>query len=1008
MTHPSTLKFCGRTDELDQLTNLWRLASNVESPSPQVVVIKAEPGVGKTRLVLEFYRRLSETFESKDEVGYWPKTIDAIESNLEINPNADKCTLQTPIPFLWWGLRAGDHGAENSVAGDAIATYDKFLAPHLVTLLVRSVMKKRGIGVIKAWAEVGVNAASSFFQIDNILNVGKGIFTTAQILTGAFIENAQNEALKRPASRANAVLSDMEKVFYPKNITYAKTPGIIFLDDVQFALKDAALPYFIECLIHKAVTQKWPMLILTTHWKAQFSPKLMSSEQSFTGIIHHFLEADKSGNGPSANRPGGCLDSGNYTEIDLDPIPDLREALLEKLPGLTNEQASTILEITGGNPRYLEQLVKYAATKKSYFQKKDIKQPLLTNGLALLVEATKSRKIFDVVRLRLLDTPREVQEAICLASLQGMRFASELVDALAHEKLGESRRDHLGEADDPYSFVTGMRQPSEHTIGQFAERLFLQVAKDIRPDLDSLPNEHDLQMAFKEMLANQVDSQDFEGASANETQLLVYGIAADVFEKSDVASERAVAQRALGLLAYVELSRFSLEAATAAYERLLAIIPTGSETLTTIKTLDFLATAYRKLNWPSKCSGALKRVISKAYSLIGENGRILAFANDHESVTQYFEEWKTKQIAAWREEKVEVEDVRMQQTATTLYLGAVSRIVDGLLQMSELARAWPNLSFDEKDDPIDPAPFMVKGLDLDDSGNIVGDTEIGNDEASKIHKNWAYNLGVLLGNGIVERKHFNLLDELANSANHDNDFTAAESLLTRALEIARHLGDHIGEIQVLNNLGLLYGQIGDREKSKKTLLEAGRLSNKLYAGDAFSVVALSSDGSVEFRRFEAVSEADQSLVIGRMNIPIRFASTFDKDSEGVVRQFRRLVQIIGNIEGNLGNIALSDGEFEKAKERYENAITSYADLNDGPSIAMTLKNLGAVAKGRGDRDASCDYWRQSISVYEKLKVVDSGKINEACWENAIQELQQAIKESVGMPEGPMRFFPEGN
>jgi len=47
---PSTLKFCGRVSELEILKTRWALAANVKDPIPQVVVIKSEPGLGKTRL----------------------------------------------------------------------------------------------------------------------------------------------------------------------------------------------------------------------------------------------------------------------------------------------------------------------------------------------------------------------------------------------------------------------------------------------------------------------------------------------------------------------------------------------------------------------------------------------------------------------------------------------------------------------------------------------------------------------------------------------------------------------------------------------------------------------------------------------------------------------------------------------------------------------------------------------------------------------------------------------
>src|SRR5438067_8357369 len=82
----AALRFCGRTEELKQLIARWRLASDVHNPSPQVVVVKAEPGFGKTRLVLEFYRRLREEV---DKESYWPDALSIINRNPEVNPEPE-------------------------------------------------------------------------------------------------------------------------------------------------------------------------------------------------------------------------------------------------------------------------------------------------------------------------------------------------------------------------------------------------------------------------------------------------------------------------------------------------------------------------------------------------------------------------------------------------------------------------------------------------------------------------------------------------------------------------------------------------------------------------------------------------------------------------------------------------------------------------------------------------------------------------------------------------------
>ncbi len=97
---------------------------------------------------------------------------------------------------------------------------------------------------------------------------------------------------------------------------------------------------------------------------------------------------------------------------------------------------------------------------------------------------------------RLRSAPEDVQEAICLASVQGISFACSLVSQLAEDILGRSVRDALGKAEHPYSMVVGPATNPDEIVAQFAERLFHQVAVERRRSLKSLGGEEALQEAL--------------------------------------------------------------------------------------------------------------------------------------------------------------------------------------------------------------------------------------------------------------------------------------------------------------------------------------------------------------------------------------------------------------------------------------------------------------------------------------------------------------------------------
>lgn len=1005
----NTLRFTGRKTELDKLKECWSLASNTETPSPQVVLIKGERGVGKTRLAFEFYRWLSEYVDPKTgPSGYWPDAMAIYQNAINLNPQPSDCNFDIHIPYLWWGLRVSN--SRNPI--DTISSFDRYLAPHLAMLLASSIKHKKGTDLAAALADLGFDVGVSFIEdltyLGLLKRLAEGVKKGVDIVRGGVGEDSIEKALEVPHSRANSILQQFESVFNQER-NYAKTPSVILIDDAQDAdpEKDPAILSFIEQLFHNSITQKWPMLILVTHWKRELSLEVTPQDCSFAGLLRHFVHGDSTENGPAADLPGGFLNETNLTEIDLGPLGDLSLALKEQLSGLSSEKSTAILNATGGNPRYLEQVILYARGRKGYFEDHNINNSLTPDGFNKVLKATKSRDIFEVVRERLTDAPVEVQEAICLASLQGVRFAYDIVNAIAKEQMAKDVQIPLGKAEDTYYWVAGTKKQTSDGIGEFVERLFLQVAEDVRPHVKSLGGESKLLVSFRDTIRRLVEDQDFVNSGQLDMQLITFSIAADLFEKSSDSDERTLARKALSYVAMVHLHRNSLEAATAAYERLLKTPPSGTWLLGTdwqdrIKTLDFLAVAYRKLNWPSKVSSTYKRMIWMGYHQIDDqNQRVFVFSRSPEEVRQVFENWKRERL----EEVMQGEyfddmdpkpDIAfVEERLEKDYFSSVRAIVQSLLGLAELARAWPSLNFDEGDDPITDAPFMIKALKTDDDGNLTGEKiDIEGPELFSIHKERAYILGTLLAEHFAQYEHFKLLvDDIARSNSDKLNTSAAIDALERAFNIAEDMNDHILQIQALNNLGIVHGQNGDHKKSEEILLKAGQINNDNYSGQVFSVVALSNGTSIEHRRAEDISDTDESRILGHLSIPSRLSPAFDEDPDHAVGQFRKLVRLVGNIEGNLGHNLLEAGEIEKAEARFKHAMESYVDLNDGPNIALTFNNLAATAKRRGDTKTACDYWRRSISVYEKLKEVDSNSSDgrDILWINAIRELQEIME-----------------
>ena len=972
----STLKFSGRDAELETIINRWHLVTQVEAPQPQIVLIRAERGLGKTRLALEFYKWLNRNVDGWLTKLYWPDVLEIVDKNLDVNPETQNCNFEVPIPYLWWGLRAGDRGSQNGVSGDAIATYDKFLAPHLVALLVRAQMKNRVWEFTKAWAEVGLDLTLSTLQVDNILSIGAALFGTVKILVGALSKEALNEAKDKPLSRAQNVLLDMEKIFRPGTTTYAKTPGVIFLDDAQFMHEDAALPVFIERLIHTAVMQRWPVLILVTSWRADLSPELRPNENSFALILKHIREETAIVDMSPAGLPGGYLSDDNFAEINLEPVADLTAALADKLPGLTREHSATILDKIAGNPRFLEQVVASLHEHEDFFEDLNTDASLTSEGFEEALKQLQSQDIFKFVYSRLHGFPTPVKEAICLASLQGVHFVNDLVEVLAEKRFGHSVLEPLAHAEDPYRILIGTNQTAEQPIGQFADRLFYDVCMNLRRTLPSLADEKALQATFRSTIASVSQDPDYSREGSIDARAMVYGIAANLFELSSDPNERYVAQRALGELAMVELSRSSSESAAAAYERLLAITPHSrsfDELKNRTQTWIVLSTIYRNLNWPSKEARAFRNVFREAVSSIPSGFDIFIRSSDRHAAVEHF--------ALWKLEHPNFDD--------GIYLWVVRQMVYALLNLSEMARARPNLRIAHGDDPLEPTPFLVRSEPALEDSTETNSTLPDHLVQALFLEERAYALEGVLEEGEVALYHFKILEELAKAANADRDFQVAESFLLRALEISQARADELDQMATLSNLGMVAGEQGNALASANYLKQALDLAAAILT-ETFGVDMVVDEEGISSPR-----------KVGHIAVPTKWSNEFDEDSDAVLRKVWKLKQLTANVHGNLAAGDQQNGRLAAAKEGFERSLNLHREIGDQEGVTKDLRSLGRLAQLEGDLISACSHWSECVKIFHELAQRDSDTLSAVIWkqaaENTLEEMRVAGCEANDAP-----------
>jgi tetratricopeptide (TPR) repeat protein len=559
------MRFCERVSEMDAILDRWRVASDTRTPAPQVVLIKAERGIGKTRLALEFYRRLQIAAAQGEATRYWPAEVPRRDQGMDVNPDPRQCKFDTPIPFLWWGMRAADPGTENAIAGNAISTYEPYLAPHLVALSVKARFIRGGKAIFDVWREIAGGEIANWTGYDSVLSIGEGLFKTVAILRGTFSRPdpimTQVAMDKQRTDRVEDLMEELGGIFNPRAMSYARTPGVIFIDDAQFATQDPGLAAFAQQLMRTAVAQSWPVLILFTHWRREFSLDSVAEGTSIARMLQQALPQ------PDDKSPPGrtYLDATNFLEIDLQPLADLSDALRDALPGLTPAQAQALLAHAGGNPRHLEQIIAFLLENEDFFEDFDTARPLTDEGLADALSETHD--LFKVVLRRLRGAPQEVQEAICIASLQGVRFVSGVVEDIMAAHLDKTPGAALATAANPYSMV---RPEAASQIAEFSERLFYLVAERRRRSLKGLADTEALQTALKVSLTARMHDTSFHDSADPQTLALTYGLVSRVFSDSD--AERQMKLMALIRLALLEWERGAHRAAARAAHAVAATL----------------------------------------------------------------------------------------------------------------------------------------------------------------------------------------------------------------------------------------------------------------------------------------------------------------------------------------------------------------------------------------------------------------------------------------------------
>lgn len=546
--------FCGRQDHLATLETLWQTVK--QSSGPRVAVLLAESGLGKTRLAQEFYTRLVQT-EQPEGTGYWPPELGADGNNLLVNPPPATWNAAADLTHLWWGIRLSDQIGRNQVATGALAAHvDSYLVPHLEPFHREQRRRQRLGQLAKVGGAVAVDAVLDLIPVLSLIKkageVGmelKGIHDTwrkdRQTLDAATMLGQRRDSL------VDQLIDDLGKLFGgPRGRT---VPAVILIDDAQFSGSDPGVTAFTKALLNAMTEGNWPLLLLVTHWEREFA----EADQADATVAKVLTEH-------ASQHPD------QVEVLRLKPITGLEPLVTERLPGLPPHQVARLIERAGGNPQYLDEIVRLTMDPRSrlWFEGKSLDNPMTEAGLETLL--SKSVKLQDVVAERFANSPEEVQKAVALAGVQGAEFLETLVQLtnqhLAADQPAETVTHALEDACNRHGYVAWLAQGQ----GAFSQRIYQEVAREFLPVFyDEVAAEDALRAVVQQVMLGEVE---VDLSQAGYYTFMRLNVA--LFEQSDDEEQRRMAAQGLHVLAAHASATGELEVAYQLAARQAALLET--------------------------------------------------------------------------------------------------------------------------------------------------------------------------------------------------------------------------------------------------------------------------------------------------------------------------------------------------------------------------------------------------------------------------------------------------
>lgn len=449
-----SIPFFGRDAELALLQQRWHASTNGRGPN--FVTLVGETGVGKSRIVQEFYRQLTVDAHW-DPDHFWPDDFQTHATQLRVNPEfAGTAPPSGPPRFLWLGVRWSNHNERNVANSMALPTLNEHLSAIAAQARQARPRPQRLLEAVKNDAvSIGKELATGHIE-DLVDGVMSSIVPYYKLLTMVYgMANETREVLG--FGHAPPTLHDQLSEFFGRWFAQKPViPVVLWLDDVHWI--DSEALHFFTHLSETAHAHQWPLLVVATCWPSEWhalpesfflKPEQQESRSAWPAVVVHHVEAASP--------------------------PALTALLTSAFPTLPAEQVTLLVERAGGNFLTMVENITELRSKPRYFVANDPQQPLSAHGLERIRTWQSNREVRIQQRFN-EEFDTTVQECLARASQAGVdtQFLRHVLVRFAtlHPEVGDIDTT-LRDCQERLAIVA----PLSHNVHEFRDRGYFAVAR---------------------------------------------------------------------------------------------------------------------------------------------------------------------------------------------------------------------------------------------------------------------------------------------------------------------------------------------------------------------------------------------------------------------------------------------------------------------------------------------------------------------------------------------------